>query len=570
MAKKKMAARTRNSARAPRVGADGLSRFNVHALDPRSHKMLAALETERASFSGFAAAPVDAASMDAESAARLLLQQALDSDSVPGLTNPMVDESPSEFRSLGAEYVPLTGTTVVKFRQHFHKIPVYGSLVTVELDKGNVLLGIGSASGTPEKVNALAKLAPAEAIAAIAKSSGPKKLTAGITPRLHYYYDQAKRKWRLAYIAEDVPVVHGGKTDPEQHLPLKCDFVVDAHTGSIVASLPRTAFMAAITETAADRLGVVRTFGADKTGSSKSLVSAALNVRTFDFGFRDPRTERSLLPGNIVNNPPAWDPNAVSAHANAEQVAVFLRDTLGRNGIDNRGGAMVSSINCVIAAESPAPREWRNAAWIGTQMIYGQRRDPGGLLSLSINVDVVAHEMFHGVTDSTSRLEYAFESGALNESYSDIFGILVSNFPNPNPATWNWELGEGLQPGGGPFRDLKDPARHGQPAHMRDFRQLTLSQDRGGVHINSGIHNHGAFRIMIAAAAGAPVLTPGESAAIFYLALTQRLGRRSGFADSRRAVIDSARTLFRNLTEAARNAKIAAIEAGFDAVGIRP
>jgi Zn-dependent metalloprotease len=273
------------------------------------------------------------------------------------------------------------------------------------------------------------------------------------------------------------------------------------------------------------------------------------------------------LPGTTVSNPPTWNPNAVSAHANAEEVVKFLKTTLGRNGLDNRGSKLISSINCVVASDSPGPKEWINAAWIGTQMVYGQRRNGAGLMSLSANLDVVAHEIFHGVTDFTARLEYQAESGALNESYSDIFGILISNFSKTDVTTWDWELGEGLTAGGTPFRDLKDPTRFGQPKHMRDF--VNTRRDNGGVHTNSGIHNFAAFRIMSAqTAAGSAILTPKESAAIFYLALSQRLSRTSGFSDSRRAVVASARTLFRGLTSSQQTAKISAIEKGFTAAGI--
>ena len=102
---------------------------------------------------------------------------------------------------------------------------------------------------------------------------------------------------------------------------------------------------------------------------------------------------------------------------------------------------------------------------------------------------------------------------------------------------------------------------------MRDFVRTT--RDHGGVHTNSGIHNFAAFRIMSATAAGGgAILTPTEVAAIFYLALTQRLSRTSVFSDSRRAVIASARTLFRSLPAATQTAKISAIERGFTASGI--
>jgi bacillolysin/neutral peptidase B len=257
-------------------------------------------------------------------------------------------------------------------------------------------------------------------------------------------------------------------------------------------------------------------------------------------------------------------------------VSDFLRNELRRNNIDDRGGAMISTINCVVAAKSPGPKQWHNAYWTpaGGQMVYGQALDGGVLRSLSVNLDIVAHEIFHGVTDRTARLEYAVQSGAMNESYSDIFGVLVSNLGrrDPRKPSWDWEVGEGVLPGGLPLRDLSDPTRFGQPDHLRDFvvRPNTQAGDWGGVHKNSGIHNKAAFNLLTAeTAAGKLALTPREVAAVFYLALTQRLSRTSQFLDSRVGVVVSARTLFRARPPAERARKIAAIEASFDAVGIR-
>jgi bacillolysin/neutral peptidase B len=204
-------------------------------------------------------------------------------------------------------------------------------------------------------------------------------------------------------------------------------------------------------------------------------------------------------------------------------------------------------------------------------MVYGQVLRGNELRSLSANIDVVAHEMFHGVTDHTSRLEYAFQSGALNESYSDIFGTIVANLGNDDPRTWDWLLGEKLLAGDKPFRDLSDPERFRQPAHMDQFQVLpnTRAGDWGGVHVNSGIHNKAAFNLFTAQAAdGSLALSPAEVAAVFYLALTQRLSRTSQFSDSRRAIVASARTLFRALPADQLARKVAAIEGAFDAVGI--
>src|SRR5262249_7098223 len=151
------------------------------------------------------------------------------------------------------------------------------------------------------------------------------------------------------------------------------------------------------------------------------------------------------LPGQAILNPPSpWPPAAVSAQANAVAVSQFLRTVLRRNNIDNKGGSMNSSINCVVQRFSPGGNEWLNAFWNSKQMVYGQRRVGAALKSLSVDLDVVGHEMFHGVTSSTARLEYVTQSGALNESYSDIFGVIIANFDNLDIPNWNWKIGEGL------------------------------------------------------------------------------------------------------------------------------
>jgi Zn-dependent metalloprotease len=566
MATKKSTKKAAGKRPAARSRSNGLKRFDMHALDTKSARMFSALEAERSTHAGFAAAATKVTAMDPESAARLYLKQALESDSVPAFTAPKADGVESEYRSLGTESIPLTGTTMVKFRQHFNRIPVYGSLVSVELDEKNRLLSISSSSGQPSKVSPVAKVSPAQALATVEKAPGLKKALDGITPLLNYYYDAAKSKWRLAYIAQDVPVGPSSKGKSTVRIPLRMDFVVDAHSGQLVAKLPRTAMMAATTETAKDGFNNNRTFEVDKTGAKKTMVDASLNIQTFDFRFKDLDNPANSLPGNLVGNPPTWNAGAVSAHANAAVVAKYMRDVLARNGIDNRGGTLISSVNCTSSSQPAGPREWFNAAWIGTQMVYGQRKNGSSMLSLAANVDVVGHEIFHGVTDHTSRLEYQDESGAMNESYSDIFGILISNL-GKGLGSFDWELGERLFAGGSPLRDLSDPTRFGQPKHMRDY--VITTRDHGGVHTNSGIHNFAAFKVMTATdSSGNFVFTPKECAAIFYITLTERLSRTSQFSDSRAGAVASAQSLFRNDPPATRAKKVQAVQQGFAAAGI--
>lgn len=564
----------------PPIPGNGLTTASLHAGDGRVGAALAELSPEPANYPGVRpTGSAQAGALDPETAARRFLDQALASSAVPSLAAPDVNGAASQFRTIGTETIPLTGTKTVKFRQTLHGIPVYGSLVTVEVEDDNRLIAIDSALGSPEGVDPVATISPAAAVtSAAAAPDGYLPDLTGVVPRLNYYFDRATQTWRLVYILEDVRVALDRDAEPRADRasvfepPRFMDYVVDAHDGQVVALLPRTPSLAPGEEqSAVDSFGVTRTFVATPENGQLVLRDPAHNVQTFDFGFGDPAVNGDRLPGDPITNPPDWAPAAVSAQANAVAVSEFLRTVLMRDNIDGQGGPIISTINCVVGQDSPGPKQWVNAFWDGTQMVYGQVLRPDGLRSLSANIDVVAHEMFHGVTDHTSRLEYAFQPGALNESYSDIFGTIVANLGNDDPRTWDWLLGEKLMVGDRPFRDLSDPARFEQPAHMDDFRVLpnTRAGDYGGVHINSGIHNKVAYNMLTAEdEAGNLILTPSEVAAVFYLTLTQRLSRTSQFADSRRFAVSSAQTLFRNLPADERDAKVAVVDGAFEAVGI--
>ncbi|RKT13779.1 thermolysin metallopeptidase-like protein [Paraburkholderia sp. RAU2J] len=173
---------------------------------------------------------------------------------------------------------------------------------------------------------------------------------------------------------------------------------------------------------------------------------------------------------------------------------------------------------------------------------------------------------------STSRLEYRTQSGALNESYSDIFGIVIANLSKPL-RKWVWKVGVGFDRPGTALRSLSNPALHRQPKKMSEYRPVPPPytyerNDYGWVHDNSGIHNFAAYKIMNASANGKYLFTPAQLAAIFYIALTVHLPRTSQFADSRRAVVQATRSLFRKDSAAALAQKMKAVEKGFLAAGI--
>jgi Zn-dependent metalloprotease len=241
------------------------------------------------------------------------------------------------------------------------------------------------------------------------------------------------------------------------------------------------------------------------------------------------------------------DQVALAAHDAAGKVYDYYSNTFHRDSIDGHGMPMVSTVHY-----GSDPEDAENAAWISeaTQMVYG---DGGRIFKpLSYGLDVVGHEFTHGVTDSTSQLIYEDQSGALNESYSDIFGAMIDRA--------NWTIGETIvksPPYPEPFlRSLEDPEIGGaydpsdplsgvaQPASMRDYADLPNSRnaDNGGVHINSGIPNHAAF--LVAQAIGKEKMEQ-----IYYRALTEYLSPDANFTDAGLATVRAATDLY-SATEA--------------------
>ncbi|MGO7837222.1 hypothetical protein [Rhizobium johnstonii] len=128
---------------------NGMQSFSMHVADTGSAPMFAALASEDSSASTAALESATKKAADPQTPARRYLDQALASEGVPQFTAPSTDGAVSQFKIIGTETVPLTHTRTVKFRQTFQGIPVYGSLVTVELDDENNLVSLNSALGIP-------------------------------------------------------------------------------------------------------------------------------------------------------------------------------------------------------------------------------------------------------------------------------------------------------------------------------------------------------------------------------------------------------------------------------------
>lgn len=315
--------------------------------------------------------------------------------------------------------------------------------------------------------------------------------------------------------------------------------------------------------TAEERTAALRTMAASASiRTRRSIVGSLLREMGVDAiapGFMAPKTGerhtvydvehggRSSLPGRKVRgegDPPSSDTAVNEAYEGSDTTHDFYRDVYGRDSIDGKGMELVSSVHYGV--------DFDNAFWNGSQMVYG---DGSGRIfvlgGLTKALDVIAHELTHGVTEFTAGLEYHTQPGALNEHFSDTFGSLVKQYSLGQTADQaDWLIGEGtLVPTlGKALRSMKEPGTafngDAQPGHMRDYRDLPDDNDprndNGGVHINSGIPNH-AFSLAAISIGGYAWEKTGR---IWYTTLTERLQPESDFAEAAKATVAVAGELF--------------------------
>lgn len=257
----------------------------------------------------------------------------------------------------------------------------------------------------------------------------------------------------------------------------------------------------------------------------------------------------------VASNNNTWtDKSSVSAHFNGAKSYDYYLSTHNRNSIDGKGGNIISIIN---VAESDGG-SMDNAFWNGEAMFYGNGKI--GFTPLAGGLDVAGHEMTHGVIEKSANLVYQNESGALNESFADVFGVMIDRD--------NWQIGETVAKKSyfptGIMRSMSDPHNGGtslndhgwQPKHMNE--KYNGAEDNGGVHINSGITNY-AFYLF----ATSPNVGKEKAEKVYYRALTNYLVKSSVFIDARAAVVQSAKDLYGN-----SSAEATAAENAFTQVGI--
>ncbi len=276
------------------------------------------------------------------------------------------------------------------------------------------------------------------------------------------------------------------------------------------------------------------------------------------------------LPGALVRQegePAVSDAAVNEAYDGAGATYDLFFQAFGRHSIDNRGMRLDSTVHY--------QQGYDNAFWNGQQMVYGDGDEDLPQEERLFNrftsaLDVIGHELTHGVTQFEADLAYWDQAGALNESMSDVFGSLVKQFHRRQTAAEaNWLIGEELftsSVNGVGLRSMKAPGtayddpilgKDPQPGHMRDY--VTTADDNGGVHINSGIPNH-AFYVTALELGGFAWEKAGQ---IWYKALTEKLGARSTFQDAANLTFEAAGELF-----GAGSLEQQAVKSGWAEVGI--
>lgn len=287
------------------------------------------------------------------------------------------------------------------------------------------------------------------------------------------------------------------------------------------------------------RLRAMRSSALGRVSVSTPATAAApkkLMRRVFSCEGTDDLSRKLML---SEGDSPSNDVATQEAYDFAGLVWEYFDKFHNRNSIDDRGMTLISSVHYSENGEG-----FDNALWDTRQMIYGDGGEIFGRMTQCL--DVVGHELTHGITQYSASLPYEFESGALNEHFSDVMGVVVRQWheKQKNPKTANWLIGDKLLLNGQALRSMSNPGHANdddfQPAHMDDFVHMPIVNDGGGVHVNSGIPNKAFY--LAAVAIGGPAWE--TAARIWYITLTQRLRGVTSFKKCALETVSVARDFF--------------------------
>jgi Zn-dependent metalloprotease len=468
----------------------------------------------------------------------------------------MINESDARIKRIQTDRL---GFKHIRLAQFYQGVPVVGAEIIVHVNNKNVIYQINGKYLPAIKVDVEPQIdADAALQIGLDEHQGKPGLRVSKNPSLVIYG---------SHLAYHYVISHEG-TNVGQWW-----YYVDAHTGELISRYDNIQYVCPSCVTGShltlsgNRLegedgSVVSMEGWNETGGNYYLTNCNNVWKIYDLDEGDCEQNSTLDWGTE-------DRAAVSAGNNFEDTQDWVMTILGRDSFDDGHAWAQANVH--------EGTNYCNAYWDGTDFHFG---DGNGVDCFPLTVlDVAAHEYGHALTQYTSNLIYAYEPGALNESYSDIMGAVVEfaaqpdgtgGYPDVLPGYSDWLMGEDAW---GPdpedfLRDMRDPHRGFQPSYYHGTYWYYGSGDNGGVHTNSGVQNF-AFYLLAEGGTGTNDGQPyditgiGRTAAseVAMRANTVYLSSSSQYIDSREAWISAADDL---------GYDTATVEDVWDAVGVIP
>lgn len=427
------------------------------------------------------------------------------------------------------------GGTILRYAQQYQGLPVWPCEMAVHLDaEGNVDLVDGAYVATPEGTPTTPQYSSNQASEKV-RAIIPGGHSGRLTDSTLLVYAPLDGEARLAW-----------KFELSIGLAQHWIVVIDAMDGKSLKQV-NTCMCSSATGSGIDQLGVRRPLNIVTSGNTHFLIDASkpmFNATTGE-GLIEIHNAKGVSINNLAleqlayvtsSSPTSWSlPSAVSASFNFSQTYDYFQEHHNRNSFDGNGSTFYAVVNI---------GNYPNASWNSqlSLMLFGN------VDNYAASLDVIGHEFAHGVTSSVgggSGLDYENQPGALNESFSDIFGEMVEA---RTEGTNDWLIGTRMQ---APLRNMANPGAFSigntgrkYPSKMSEFFPPTdpiAANDHGGVHYNSSIINR-TFYLLVS---GLPqAIGRRDAARIFYRCLTAHMKPQSQFIDARLGCIASAEAIF--------------------------
>jgi bacillolysin len=433
--------------------------------------------------------------------------------------------------------------TYYRYQQKINNIPVENSMLIAHTQNGQLTVLSGNIITTTESFN--------NRNTAILSNSAAIQIATNLVHAKHYAWEadqESNDELRKANAptAELVWYCSDNYLNPQNIVlaykvvvyatePLsRAAYYLDANTGDYIGKKDMLYFVDAI-GTATTAYSGTQTIHSDLNGTSYRLrdLTKGNGIITLH-GETTAHADYTSTSANWAYT--TNDKYALDAHYGVSQTYDFYFSNFNRNSINNAGFALTSYVNETATTN--------NAYWDGSIMHYGIRSTNGAGITA---IDVTAHELTHGLTQYTSNLNYSYESGAINESMSDIFGKAVQFWSKPNDI--NWLLSNDMNWG---IRNMATPKTYSQPNCYLGTYWYTGTADNGGVHTNSGVGNFFYYLLVNGGSAtndkGNAYNVTGlgltKANAIVYRSETVYLTPTSNYAAWRTACINAATDLY--------------------------